>query len=45
MASVIEARVARARKIPYQERDLSEAVADFYLLETLGYVKDRKSVV
>lgn len=39
MASVIEARVARARKIPYQERDLSEAVADFYLLETLGYVK------
>lgn len=38
-ASVMEARVARARKIPYQERDLSQAVADFYLLETLGYVK------
>lgn len=40
MPTVMEARVARARKIPYQERDLSEAVADFYLLETLGYVKN-----
>lgn len=40
MPSVIEARVARARKIPYQERDLSQAVSDFYLLETLGYVKN-----
>lgn len=39
MPTVMEARVARARKIPYQERDLAKAVSDFYLLETLGYVK------
>jgi hypothetical protein len=38
--SLMEARVARARKIPYQERDLAATVADFYLLETLGYVKN-----
>jgi hypothetical protein len=37
--SVMEARVARARRIPYQERDLAQAVADFYLLETLGNVR------
>jgi hypothetical protein len=40
MPTVMEARVARARKIPYEERDLAQAVADFYLLETLGYIKD-----
>lgn len=39
MPSVIEARVARSRQIPYQERDLAAAVADFYLLETLGNIK------
>lgn len=44
MATVIEARVARARKIPFQERDLAQAVSDFYLLETLGYVRgDRQA--
>lgn len=44
MPSVIEARVATARKIPYQERDLAQVVADFYLLETLGYVhQDRQA--
>jgi hypothetical protein len=40
MPTIMEARVARARKIPYEERDLTQAVADFYLLETLGYVKN-----
>jgi hypothetical protein len=40
----MEARVARARKIPFQERDLARAVSDFYLLEALGYVKgDRQA--
>lgn len=38
MPSIIEARVARARRIPYDQRDLSQAVSDFYLLETLGNV-------
>lgn len=28
MPSVMEARVARARKIPYQERDLAQSVAE-----------------
>lgn len=40
MPSPIEDRVARARKIPYRDRDIGQVVADFYLLETLGYVKD-----
>lgn len=39
MPSVMEARVARARNIPYEQRDLAQAASDFYLLETLGYVK------
>lgn len=40
MPSMIEARVARARQIPYEERDLAAAVADFYLLETLANIKE-----
>jgi len=36
MPSVMEARVARSRKINYEERDIAQSVSDFYLLETLG---------
>jgi len=39
MASVMEARVARARKIPYQETNLAAAAADFYLLEALANIE------
>ena len=36
MPSVMEARVARSRRINYEERDLAQVISDFYLLETLG---------
>lgn len=36
MPSVMETRVARSRRIKYEERNIAEAISDFYLLETLG---------
>lgn len=36
MPSVMETRVARSRRIKYEDRDLSQVISDFYLLETLG---------
>ena len=39
MTTLMEARVARARKIPYKETRLAEAASDFYLLETLANIK------
>jgi hypothetical protein len=34
--SAMETRVARSRRIKYEERSIAEAISDFYLLETLG---------
>ena len=39
MPTVMEARVARARRIPYQETNLAQAAADFYLLEALANIE------
>lgn len=39
MPSLIEQRVARSRKIKYEEQGLPQAVSDFYLLETLANIK------
>lgn len=40
MPSVIEARVARAKKINYDGTNLAALASDFYLLETLANVKE-----
>lgn len=39
MPTAMEARVARVRRIPYQETNLAEAAADFYLLEALANIE------
>ena len=39
MPTLMEARVARARKIPYNETRLSSAASDFYLLEALANIE------
>lgn len=39
MATLMEARVARARKIPYEETNLASAACDFYLLEALANIE------
>ncbi|CAN5857274.1 hypothetical protein BH23PLA1_BH23PLA1_14980 [soil metagenome] len=39
MPTLMEARVARARKIPYKETRLASAASDFYLLEALANIE------
>lgn len=40
MPTALEKRIARGRGICFEERDLAEAIADFYLLETLSNVME-----
>lgn len=39
MPTLLEAKVARGRRIPYRERNLAATIADFYLLEALVNLK------